>query len=133
MDKRRRFEAILLKCPTIIQVPKIYDIGLYLYGFECGLGWYSIIESALEQIESIVSRMPKEEINNYHVLRVQDELGELIITMSETNSDINNIIIEAQNKCRVTCSICGEPGEYQDGIVICAPCKEDRKIKRGLS
>jgi hypothetical protein len=135
MDKKRRFEAILAKCPSIIRRPVVPKIGVYFLHFECGIGWYSIIEEALEKIEHIVANMPLKDSHDIYVNIVKEEGGELFIHMNSSTAEIDLIIDEAKAKCRITCSKCGEPGTKpaHNMCAICKPCSDDIVTKIGLS
>lgn len=86
--------------------------NLMAFGFECGEGWYPIIEEALNRIESSIIGTPTEDI--FEVLQIKEKLGGLRIYVNIYTYEINKIIEEAKDKAAQTCEVCGKPGKLRE-------------------
>ena len=75
--------------------------SLMSFGFECDVGWYSIIESMLKEISEC--EIP----NNFEIVQIKEKLGELRIYTDNSNEYINSIINKAIIKAETTCELCG--------------------------
>jgi len=92
--------------------------NLMAFGFECGEGWYPIIEEAFDKIEETIEKMPKKEKKifkqSFEILQVKEKLGGLRININMHTDEINKIIQDAEEKASITCEICGNPGKMRD-------------------
>jgi len=88
------------------------------FGFECGEGWYPIIEEAFDKMENAINEMPIQEKldfkENFEIFQVKEKLGGLRIYVNMHTDEINKIITEAEEKAEKTCEICGKPGKLRD-------------------
>ena len=97
--------------------PGLHD-NLMAFGFECGEGWYPIIEEAFDKMEKTIEKMPKKEQKilkkSFEILQVKEKLGGLRIYVNMYTDEIIEIIREAERKAIKTCEICGESGEIRE-------------------
>jgi hypothetical protein len=77
------------------------------FGFECGEGWYPIIEDALEKLHKL-----DEEI---YVEQIKEKFGTMRFYISNGSDEAFKITEEAEKKSETTCEICGEKGELRSG------------------
>lgn len=78
------------------------------WGFECGSGWYKIIERLTEDICKIIE---KDKLEDVYALYVQEKYGTLRFNISSATDEIYDLIEKAEDASENTCEICGEPGE----------------------
>jgi hypothetical protein len=92
--------------------------NLMAFGFECGSGWYPIIEEVFDKLEKLIEEMPKEERKHFQkdfeILQVKEKLGGLRIYVNIYTDEIIEIIREAGEKALKTCEICGKPGKIRE-------------------
>jgi hypothetical protein len=102
------------------------------WGFECGAGWYKILEELCEKVGNIPG---------FKFAQVKEKFGVLTVYYDGPNDKKNREIVreaidEAENKSIVTCESCGEPGKRSnDGgwiSVECKTCKAIRYARRNL-
>lgn len=94
--------------------------NLMCFGFECGDGWYHIIEKALHQL----SMLDDETL----ILQVKEKYGTLRIYLSGFSDEAEKIVNDAENLSSYTCEKCGKVGKLNtDGwySVRCEECKEE--------
>lgn len=87
-------------------------VQLNLYGFQCGDGWYDIIDSLAEYIE----RQPVD----MQVVQVKEKFGMLRFYYTITNSEdegysymINGAVQFAKEMSAYVCEECGDSGEHR--------------------
>lgn len=90
-------------------------------GFDIGLGWMSVIESAFEKM--IAAGWDKE------LRQVKQKFGGLRIYINSlklTDTELNRIITQAEVECSKICEICGKEREIKgmaSGMAACNMCK----------
>ncbi|MCK9597110.1 hypothetical protein M0R19_08055 [Candidatus Pacearchaeota archaeon] len=89
--------------------------------YECGDGWISIIEEAIEKLEKADPEIVIEQ--------VKEKFGELRIYIESVNEEtreiIRSIINEAEIKANKTCECCGKPGKLRQSgwwKTLCDDC-----------
>ena len=101
------------------------------WGFECGDGWFKIIEEVCEKLK---------DIEGFRFDQVKEKFGMLAIyytSLDDENAEyVREVIDEAENKSVKTCEICGEPGkrESHNGwlAVECKTCNAIREARNNL-
>ena len=73
-------------------------------GFQCGPGWYPLIERLSADIAAILDEMPLEA---FRVLQVKQKFGGLRFRVTGSNERILNRIAQAQVEAAHTCEGCG--------------------------
>jgi predicted transport protein len=95
-----------------------YQDNLMEFGWECGEGWFPIIEEALNKIEEIIEKMPKKEQKvfkkSFEILQIKQKLGGLRIYVNMRTDEIVETIVEAEEKAEQTCEVCGKPGKLRE-------------------
>lgn len=92
--------------------------NLMAFAYDCGEGWYPIIEEALDKMEDAINKMPIQDklhfLENFEILQVKEKLGGLRIYINIYTDEIREIIREAEKKALKTCELCGKPGELRE-------------------
>jgi hypothetical protein len=99
----------------INKYPKVYGLppynpqeNLLCFGFECGPGWFPIIEELSAKINDLLP-----EDTDFQVTQVKEKFGGLCFYTNWETKEIGKLISEAEDKCAVTCERCGAPGKLQ--------------------
>ena len=102
------------------------------WGFECGNGWFKILEEFCEKVGNIPG---------FKFAQVKEKFGILTIYYNGPDSDEDKKIVrealhEAEDKSVVTCETCGEPAKRASTAgwisVECKICKALHDIRRNL-
>ena len=117
-------KEIIEKYPKVFGTPP-YDPmkSLMCFGFDCGEGWYPIIEDLAEKINEIVER---DNLEDFCVVQVKEKFGSLTIYCRAETDEIHSLINEAERKSTSTCEICGAPGSMITKgwiSVLCDDCR----------
>ncbi len=95
-----------------------YQDNLMAFGWECGEGWFPIIEEALDKIEKEIEKMPKKERKHFQkhfeIFQVKQKLGGLRIYVNMYTNEIIEIIKDAEEKA------------FRPGVEVCAGAGERR-------
>src|SRR6266853_3396387 len=106
------------------------------WGFECGDGWYKIIEEAAKKLELlIVAAIVKDSqgwgYSFYRASQVKEKYGTLRFYLSGGTDDMYAITDEAEKQSAKTCEICGKLGKLRGRMWVstrCSPCwKREQK------
>ena len=106
--EKKSSKDIILKYPELFGEPP-FDMMKTLigFGFECGYGWYPILEELFEKMHRYVT----ENDLNVKVVQVKEKFGGLrVYCHGHDDKTIRDMIREAENKAEVTCETCGKPG-----------------------
>ena len=98
------------------------------WGFQCGDGWYNLLDDLATDIDRIAERTGVEVRAN----TVKEKFGTLRFYIFGGNNEIDNVIQWAENKSAHICEECGEPGELRRiGYWYYTSCeKHKRKEKK---
>ncbi len=108
--------------------PKLFKHGC---AFECGKGWYFILENLCKKIEEILERSPminkEDEVFEFdmYVEQIKEKYGELRFYMSVTTKEIDELVEEAYEASKHTCEVCGKLGKMLNNkwyMVRCETC-----------
>ena len=114
-------EAIMKKY-DFIKPEKGPQHTLMCFGFECGEGWYSIIEKLFEDIKKLNPS------KDFEIIQVKEKWGGLRVYTNYTTDEIEKLINEAEEESFKTCETCGEAGERSTKggwtKTICSNCKK---------
>ena len=107
--------------------------------FECGDGWYAIVEELSEELEAIARAGGQNRLN---VVQVKEKLAALRVYFDRPAPEKAIAIVDAAiRKSRVACEFCGAPGElsrYREGWLktLCGKCATPARTRtqaQGLS
>lgn len=90
------------------------------WGFECGDGWYEIIDKLCDDIQKICDE------NDWQIkaVQVKEKFGELRFYIDRGNDAIWDLIDNATKQSRNTCEVCGKPGKVMGKIWYYCACPE---------
>lgn len=105
------------------------------FGFDCGDGWFQIIEALSLEIEKIALRQREAGIEEDflpRVKRIKQKFGTLRFYVHNNTQEIQELIEEAQAQSAITCEQCGNPGKIggEDYIrVLCDACRAEKSAQ----
>lgn len=85
--------------------------SLMCFGFECGNGWYNIIDKLCSCIQNYITG---NELEQVIVTQVKEKFGGLRFYAHNTDDLIEGMIWFAEYLSRRTCEECGEPGKRRE-------------------
>ena len=91
-----------LKEKLVSSFPKLYQ---YMKFFDCGDGWYDLINDLSEKIEPIL-----EEKSIIYATQVKEKYGTLRFYLSMETQEISDLIRKAEEESGYICEVCGKPG-----------------------
>lgn len=106
----------------------------FYYGghFECGDGWYDILDEAAAKIMALDKKNPPS------VAQIKEKFGQLRIYLVLDHADradkayskkIYRITDDAEKKSATTCETCGAPGTVQGKDWLYTSCEEHKRKK----
>ena len=97
----------------VTRYPGLYRNRMY---FECGDGWFDLIDYLSHQIEKLlVGYGSVENEETMHATQVKEKFGTLRFYMSAYTDQIEDLIEDAQSLSGKTCEVCGKPGSLNGG------------------
>ena len=107
----------------IQQYPNLYANIVH---FECGDGWYDIINSLSQEIETIITNNPS--LGPIKVGQVKEKFGGLRYYLDEGGCpEIYKAIEKAEKLSLFTCEVCGQPGKMRNDGWIKTLCNIHHK------
>lgn len=112
------------------------------WGFECGSGWFNIIDTLCSQIQHHVDwkskNLPVEEVESLQVVasQVKEKFGTLRFYYDGGDEVIEGMICMAEAMTGKTCEDCGAPGRrYTNGWhrTLCNSCEVNRHTARSTT
>lgn len=90
--------------------------SLMSFGFECGDGWFDLLERLSARIEArALERRARgtPETDLPEAEQVKEKYGTLRFYLARSDDDIDRWILEAEDESARTCELCGNPGELR--------------------
>jgi hypothetical protein len=105
------------------------------WGFECGDGWYNILNQLMGNIQHHIDwKNKKEEVVPQVTLdQVKEKFGTLRFYYTGGDDYISGLVSMAESMSGVTCEECSAPAEtHGPGWIrtICDPCEQQRNAKQ---
>jgi hypothetical protein len=96
------------------------------WGFECGDGWFQILNQLMGNIQSHIDwqNRDKEVVPQVTLDQVKEKFGTLRFYYSGGDDYIRGMVTMAESMSGVTCETCGNPGTRTGGGWIKTACKE---------
>ena len=120
-----------MKKRDIIKPDPSLRSNLMAFGYECGKGWYPLIEKTLDKIEAA---LPPEMKDDFQVLQIKEKWGMLTIYTSSETEEIEKILKEATAESCKICEHCGNPAnlvvEHGWYVTICPDCLNKMRDER---
>jgi len=95
------------------------------WGFECGDGWYKILDDLSAKITKLIDKAPNKDCR---ASQVKEKFGTLRFYVNNYRDDISDVIDEAEELSGKTCEECGEPGKMRYGGWISCRCEKHSKL-----
>lgn len=98
------------------------------WGFDCGDGWYQIIDDLCKQMQDHCDGIPSAHTCRQVIaVQVKEKYGGLRFYVHGGCEFIDQMIHEAMKKSQETCEICGQPGtiNHDKGWLSCR-CPEHK-------
>jgi hypothetical protein len=126
--KKENDDFLVKKYPKIfIQRSWGMNESCMYWGFECGDGWFTILDNLCYEIQSYLDK-------NIHIeqvvaLQVKEKFGDLCFYFSGGDSHTSDLIRESEQLSEITCEDCGSMenvGKTSTGWIstICEKCSE---------
>ena len=98
------------------------------WGFECGDGWYNIINTLCANIQSHIDWKNKNEVlvPQVTVDQVKEKFGGLRFYYEGGDDVIDGMVRMAEGMSEVTCEVCGKPGKSRGNGWIRTLCEEHK-------
>jgi len=99
------------------------------WGFECGGGWYNIIDAACATIKNheYNHKFNNREFNPVVATQVKEKYGTLRFYYAGGDDYVDGVIAMAEHISAFTCETCGSPGKVREGAWIRTLCDEHAK------
>ena len=96
------------------------------WGFECGDGWFNILNNLMGNIQNHIDwqNREKEVVRQVTLDQVKEKFGTLRFYYSGGDDTIRGMVSMAESMSGVTCEECGKPGTSTGGGWIKTVCKE---------
>ena len=96
------------------------------WGFECGDGWFNILNNLMGNIQNHIDwqNREKEVVRQVTLDQVKEKFGTLRFYYSGGDDTIRGMVSMAESMSSVTCEECGKPGNSTGGGWIKTVCKE---------
>ena len=118
------------------EYPKAFEVSdqfkFSKYGFECGDGWYDIMEPIVRYIHEYNSKVeetnPNADFFEYFIIRqVKEKFATLRFYVNQTDHVLDRLITLAEEKSSTTCETCGKEGEIRGKYWIYTACEDHTK------
>ena len=94
------------------------------YSFAHGDGWFDLVWTLCERLETVVAVAETETGRSVHVLQVKEKFGGLRFYTNYSNDTISALIEASEIESIHTCEVCGGPGRRRGTISVEARCDE---------
>lgn len=112
-----------LQKKLIDKYPKLFSSQQF-WGFECGDGWYDILDHLCGAIKEYTY-----DADNVTVAQAKEKFGKLRFYLAEEDSVIHGMITLAEYMSGHTCEICGKRGKTRDGSWFVTLCDEHHQAR----
>ncbi len=81
------------------------------WGFECGSGWYPLLNRASAKLEKLILELPENKRKFYKATQVKQKFGGLRLYMYDRTQAMKDILADVEEESFRTCEACGRPGK----------------------
>lgn len=101
------------------------------WGFECGDGWFNILDQLMGNIQHHIDWKNKEEevVAQVTLDQVKEKFGTLRFYYTGGDDVIDGMVRMAESMSGVTCEECGNPGKRIGGGWVTTLCEEHAKAR----
>jgi hypothetical protein len=105
------------------------------WGFDCGDGWFNIINQLCQNIQHHIDWKNKKEetVAQVVVSQVKEKYGTLRFYYSGGDDTVDGMVSMAESMSGVTCEQCGNPGTQNEGgwiTTLCETHREEREFRK---
>lgn len=99
------------------------------WGFECGDGWFNIIDRLMHNIQSHIDwkNRDSEVVPQVTLDQVKEKFGSLRFYYSGGDDTIRGMVSMAASMSSVTCEVCGSPGKFRGKSWFYTACDEHNR------
>ena len=94
------------------------------WGFECGDGWFDLIDTLCATIQGYIDNNPSKNIPQVTVDQVKEKFGTLRFYTTGGDNMTRGMIWMAENMSGRVCEVCGKPGKIRSGGWVQTRCDE---------
>lgn len=96
------------------------------WGFECGDGWFNIIDQLMHNIQGHIDWKNRdfEIVPQVTLDQVKEKFGALRFYYSGGDDIIAGMVRLAESMSVVTCEVCGSPGKFRGKSWLYTSCEE---------
>ncbi len=94
------------------------------WGFECGDGWFDLLDDVSRKLERAIEALPAEEREHTYAQQVKEKFGGLRLYLSSGTDEMYAAIDQAEELSQRTCEVCGAPGEPRGGGWVKTLCSD---------
>lgn len=98
--------------------------SLMCFGFECGNGWYDIIDSLSASLEAINLQLLEAGTDAIEAMQVKEKYGTLRFYTNYGFADADKLISQAEALSGKTCEDCGKPGKLRGDHWVNTLCEK---------
>ena len=94
------------------------------WGFECGDGWFTLIDRLCQNIQAYIDQNPHKQVPQVVVDQVKEKYGTLRFYTTGGDDLTRGMIWFAESMSGKICETCGHPGKVRTGGWFRALCDE---------
>jgi len=106
-----------------------------MFGFECGDGWYEILEQLLDHIDSYFKHKHKGVPEGFCIAQIKEKFGGLRVYCDGADDVVHELINFASTLSYRTCEFCGSNQNVQQSqgwiVTACQNCIESHERLQG--
>jgi hypothetical protein len=110
---------------------------LPMFGFECGIGWYDLLDNLLNDINTYYHENYGTIPEEFHVDQIKEKFGGLRFYVSGSDKYVDDLISKAEDLSYQTCEFCGSNDDimHSSGWIVtaCKKCIESNDRLKGRS
>lgn len=99
------------------------------WGFECGDGWYDLIDTLCFTIQNWIDYNPSKNISQVTADQVKEKFGTLRFYYTGGDELISGMVYLAENISGNTCEMCGQKGKRVGGGWLTTLCKQHAEAR----
>jgi hypothetical protein len=94
------------------------------WGFECGDGWYQLIDKLCSEIQWHLDKNAKPNTQQFVAVQVKEKFGTLRFYGDGGDECIRSFIWFAESMSGIMCETCGKPGQRRGNGWVYTACDE---------
>lgn len=100
--------------------------ALTMFGFECGDGWYNLLEQLIDHIDSYIKHKYEGQEFDFQIVQIKEKFGCLRFYFDGGDAVIYELVRFAENQSYKICEYCGSNQNIMRSkgwiITACKPC-----------